>query len=210
MLKFKLAISKRKKIPSFYLDNRAYAPYEAFVLAMQFRWMRNLEIKEETCSFEGFGGQKIQLLKPYFYCMVEQWRDWTKHYLPNFSLQGKTVLDVGAGCGETALFYLFYGVEKLVLVEPDPQCIKYLSKNAKINSWNAEILNEPFSLEHLKIKHDFMKMDCEGCEKHLLHAEEIKPCAVEVHCSEIKTAFLQKGFKVCHAYKKGFLMKYKA
>ena len=37
----------------------------------------------------------------------------------NFLVRGKTVLDVGAGCGETAFFYRLYGAKKVVAIEAD-------------------------------------------------------------------------------------------
>jgi predicted RNA methylase len=36
-----------------------------------------------------------------------------KTLFTNFLVRGKTVLDVGAGCDETAFFYLVYGAKKL-------------------------------------------------------------------------------------------------
>ena len=38
---------------------------------------------------------------------------WHEQYLPC----GKKILDIGAGCGETALFYFKHGAEKVVCVE---------------------------------------------------------------------------------------------
>jgi 2-polyprenyl-3-methyl-5-hydroxy-6-metoxy-1,4-benzoquinol methylase len=51
--------------------------------------------------------------------MLAEVMAWTAWYLPRFNLAGKTVLDIGAGCGETAAFYFDHGAEKVVAVELD-------------------------------------------------------------------------------------------
>jgi len=50
---------------------------------------------------------------------------WHEMYLP---VKG-TVVDVGAGCGESALFFLNHGAEKVVCVEGNPECLANLVKN---------------------------------------------------------------------------------
>jgi predicted RNA methylase len=50
---------------------------------------------------------------------------WHRAYLPI----GGTVLDLGAGCGETALFYLNHGAEKVISIESDSDCYEKLRTN---------------------------------------------------------------------------------
>jgi len=50
---------------------------------------------------------------------------WHEAYLP----VGKTVLDVGAGCGETAFFYLNHGAKHVICVEPPGEALQMLKKN---------------------------------------------------------------------------------
>jgi hypothetical protein len=50
---------------------------------------------------------------------------WHKHYLPVTGI----VLDIGAGCGETALFYLNHGATHVVCVEGDPRAVECLRQN---------------------------------------------------------------------------------
>ena len=44
--------------------------------------------------------------------------EWNKYYLPIY-VKGLTVLDVGAGEGETAKFFLEQGARKVICIEPD-------------------------------------------------------------------------------------------
>jgi len=108
---------------------------------------------------------------------------WETLYLPEFSLRGSTVLDIGAGCGETAHFFFKHSASKVVCVESDKEACALLRKNASINGWNVEIFGEPFRPNHLSISHDFMKMDIEGGETELLSesVRKVKPCRMELH-----------------------------
>jgi precorrin-6B methylase 2 len=110
------------------------------------------------------------------------------------SVSGKNVLDVGAGCGETAYFYFSKGARKVICVEPNVAAVECLTKNAARHSWNVEVIPEPFKLEIVNEYHfDFMKMDGEGCEKELLQLKEL-PCTaiVESHSPELTIALTKQ------------------
>lgn len=79
---------------------------------------------------------------------------YRRYYLPSFPLEGKTVLDIGAGGGETAYVFLKAGAKEIVSVEADPYVERYLRGNAERNGWNIRVFIEPFALNHLKIPHD--------------------------------------------------------
>jgi predicted RNA methylase len=117
----------------------------------------------------------------YFELLWREWWAWRKWYLPSWSLKGKTVLDVGAGCGETALFYFRHGAAKVIAVEPNPSLTPILKRNRDRNHWNMEVVEAPFELSMLAWNYDFMKMDGEGCEDLLLKVESVPPCAIEAH-----------------------------
>jgi hypothetical protein len=48
---------------------------------------------------------------------IGEYADWETFYLP-VNVKGLTVLDVGAGEGETARFYLEHGAKKLFALNP--------------------------------------------------------------------------------------------
>ncbi|HEV2119797.1 MAG TPA: RsmD family RNA methyltransferase [Candidatus Bathyarchaeia archaeon] len=127
-------------------------------------------------------------ITPYFFNVIYgEWLDWKRYYLP-FSLKGKTILDVGAGCGETALFYFLRGAKRVVCVEPDRHLSEIIKENIHTNAWNAEVLNRQFDLDLFDIQFDFMKMDCEGCETKLFNATLLPPCVIEVHDEQVLAA----------------------
>ena len=125
--------------------------------------------------------------------VMREWRNWEFEYLPSFTLQGKVVLDVGAGCGETAYFFLLSGAKMVIAVEPDDTASKLLLQNVRRNRWNVQVIADRFRLEHLRFPHDFMKMDGEGCESLLLNYDrKLKPCFIEAHSDEIAKALTMK------------------
>lgn len=81
---------------------------------------------------------------------------WHQHYLP---LNSKVcVLDGGAGCGETAFFFLQHGFSKVVAIESDPLCFDNLKYNFRDDGRVVPI--------HAKL--DFLKFDVEGAEKSMV------------------------------------------
>jgi hypothetical protein len=124
--------------------------------------------------------------------MLYEWRTWTRYYAPrSFDFRGKTVLDVGAGEGETVEFYRLLGAKKFICAEPDPQRAARLRENSVRNGWDAEICEGAFSLELLKRQFDFMKMDCEGCERILIGTPITFPSVLETHGSSTTEEFLK-------------------
>lgn len=119
--------------------------------------------------------------------------DLNFNYVP-VDLAGKTVLDVGAGEGETALFFLHKGASKVVCVEADKTCFKNLIANSK--KFPLTLILEPFKLKHLKIPHDFLKVDIEGYEESLLDVTLDKPAVIELHGLQLRDRFKSKGYIV--------------
>jgi precorrin-6B methylase 2 len=109
-------------------------------------------------------------------------------------LEGKTVLDIGAGCGETIYFYLLNGAKKVIANEIDPASVAFIEKNALLNGWNVEIINGAFDIATLSTySYDFMKMDIEGGEKCLIEFNgDLKPCVIEVHDDETKERLMSR------------------
>lgn len=109
----------------------------------------------------------------------------------SLNVKDKTVLDVGAWKGDSALFFLRRGAKKVICVEPEKEYAKFIK-----NIQNCEVINERFSLKHLKIPHDCLKVDIEGWEYVLLKfkAYELKPCVVEVHGQPLWQQFAKKGW----------------
>ena len=131
--------------------------------------------------------------------VICEWKQWEKHYLPEFSLDGKTILDVGAGCGETAYLYFQHGAKRVIAIEIDPAQVEVLKRNSDLNSWNngtreLKIISRAFELHDLtREKFDFAKIDIEGGEADLLKLDEISfPLVMEAHGIELRDKLVQK------------------
>jgi ribosomal protein L11 methylase PrmA len=80
------------------------------------------------------------------------------------SLKNKTVLDIGAGCGETIFYFALQGCRNFIAVEPNTHAADLLRKNTENNSLNIKVYNDIFRPSHLNEVFDFIKCDCEGGE----------------------------------------------
>jgi len=64
---------------------------------------------------------------------------------PPDGVEGKIVLDVGAGQGETRLLFFTHGASRVVCIELIHDAASLLRKNVWLNGWNAEVIERPFS-----------------------------------------------------------------
>jgi SAM-dependent methyltransferase len=124
---------------------------------------------------------------------INEYDEWLTYYLP-IPVKDLVVLDVGAGEGETARFYLEHGARKVICIEPDTPSFKLLEKNAAGKP--IMCLNKKFELTDLKMDFDFMKMDIEGYEETLLSASLKQPCVIEVHGLQLRDKFMKAGYNI--------------
>ena len=104
------------------------------------------------CTLKDFESLELD---PYHADLVRKELEmWHVQYLPC----GRRVLDIGAGCGETALFYLKHGAEEVVCIEGDSKALAMLQRNFG-NDRRVRII--PFMIEHIKI-------DIDGAEEGML------------------------------------------
>lgn len=127
--------------------------------------------------------------------IISEWEVWNKYYDFPFNLRGKTVLDIGSGCGETALLYFNKGADKVICIEQNIELLPFLNNNIVANGLNIDFRFEPFNLDHLFLHFDAVKMDIEGGEKELLRFGKIDfPLVLEIHSKDLVKAFQEKGF----------------
>ncbi len=86
---------------------------------------------------------------------LDLWHQW---YLPPDGVEGKTVVDMGAGCGETAQFYLLHGAKHVIAIESETHFVDFLKHNF------AQDPRVTIVQAHI----DMVKMDIEGGEKNML------------------------------------------
>lgn len=125
-------------------------------------------------------------------------RDTWRDYLPPGGLKGKIVLDVGAGCGETAKYFLENGARAVYAVENNEEALTYLRLNAEGRPIHVEAeAFDPF--KHILGQIDLVKLDIEGYEISLLTWLEAYPKAnlnivLEAHNVWMRDRFQALGF----------------
>ncbi len=109
--------------------------------------------KEDYKDFH-FTGHRHEML-------THELEAWHKEYLP--IKHGGTVLDVGAGEGETMVFYLLHGAKRVICVEADPDKAKVLQKNANIaeKKFKAKV-------DLIESWLDNIKIDIDGGEENMV------------------------------------------
>jgi hypothetical protein len=171
----KIGLSNRKHLPVWKIGNSTFAIWE---------YRKAKAIEKTGLKLDQFG----------VFSMTEL-PEFEKYYLPPFSLKGKTVLDIGACCGETAWFFLKHGAEKVICIEPNPARVKLIEENKKNLNLNIEIIPDIFRPKYLSIPHDFVKCDIESYEMELIpYSKTMKPCVLEVHGPWIREQFEKNGF----------------
>lgn len=181
----RIGLSSRKHVPALFLDGNK----TAFPL-WKYRFVRAFEKSGMKLDEVGFNALS-ELQQGY--------------YKPPFSLVGKTVLDIGACCGETAWYFIkVLGAKKVYCVECDKKRIDILNWNILVCNLNTEVYPQHFNLGHLALPVHFIKCDVEGAESLLLKyidfGLKLVPCVLEAHGKQIRDEFLARGFRITKVF----------
>jgi len=139
---------------------------------------------------------------------LEESEYWEQDYLPPWSLKNKTVLDVGAGCGESAKFFLDHGASIVIAVEPNRKCWPYLEKNAA--NHRLHIVEDSFNPQMIyDFKPDYVKVDIEGYETLLIPylSDVMVPMVVECHNKYVIDEFLLAGFTTGRSFAEDYQLR---
>lgn len=103
--------------------------------------------------------------------MKTEFGDYDEMY-GSLDYEGAIVLDVGADYGTTAQYFLDHGARHVYCSERNEEWIERLSEFADTTDEQVAIL-PPMTAELMdkwlrECRPDVVKIDCEGCERHLL------------------------------------------
>ena len=105
----------------------------------------------KMCKLSDFN---LSIISPWSEWQRTELESWHGLYLPT----GDNVIDIGAGCGESAQFFLNHGAKTVVCVENHPTALQHLHRNFD-NDPRVTIV--PFRV-------DTIKVDCDGCEENMM------------------------------------------
>ncbi|GBD04358.1 Ribosomal protein L11 methyltransferase [bacterium HR19] len=97
---------------------------------------------------------------------------------------GLSVIDVGCGIGDSVIYFLKSGAEKVLGFDISESAIHECYENLKLNNLSAELFcREITPSDILSEKADVLKIDCEGCERELIsrYPLTVKHIAFEFH-----------------------------
>lgn len=202
---FGFKLSRRKHLPLVKAFDGEYRADQFLRLLWNTRrWKRvyenddYLEVKTDKYEIRLIREPNSHYKSPsYTRSFFNHYWEWKQQYAPPFSLLGKTVLDVGSGCGETPLIWFELGASKVICVDSNPYACYHLRENADHNNWNVEIHHDLFNEKHLKLDWDFAKIDCEGGENFIMFnsvALPKKPIVLETHSALLTYYFLSRLF----------------
>ena len=146
-------IFKSKKIevnirngPDVVLDSDTVAKF-AVIFGKLYPSIKIISINENRITFE-YKGKQITMVY-WTYGGSEAFTDYNW-----LNVDGKTVLDVGASIGDSAIWFALNGAKKVVAVEPYPFPYKIMLENIKVNSVSDKItaLNCGVYRENTKVK----------------------------------------------------------
>jgi hypothetical protein len=128
-------------------------------------------------------------------------------------VEGRDVVDIGAGVGDSTVYFALRGARRVIALEPVEEYYDELIENIKLNNVESRViaLNEYASANTLVkltgeygINEGVLKIDCEGCEYAVLGGTPIetlkrfKEVMIEYHGSPrpLVKKLVEAGFRV--------------
>lgn len=129
------------------------------------------------------------------------------------NLENRVVIDVGAGIGDTAIYFVSQGAERVYAFEPDIERYHLAENNIALNKFENKItlFNTKATASSFRniisehgLKNVFIKIDCEGCEYEIIENtddntfENIGDIVIEYHDGRARLVkrLSELGFKV--------------
>jgi len=151
-------------------------------------------------------------------CPYELYEQFYEEQYKWLNVNGKTVIDIGGGTGDTAIYFILNGAKEVYAFEPDGKRYDAAIKNHKENMVKNvhHIKKEITSLDEIKYywrgrKRDkLLKCDCEGAEHYILKnsspnsIRSFSQIMLEFHNGyiDLKRILEEQGFDVKYSFSK--------
>ncbi|WP_016732204.1 FkbM family methyltransferase [Saccharolobus islandicus] len=177
-------------------------PSEVVLLA----GLKITELNDEEVKFE-FNGREITLKGWKLSDPGDSFSDYWR-----INVKGKRVLDIGAGVGDSSIYFSLAGAKEIVAVEIDKRKVEIMRENLKINGVNNVIIVDKGvgakddenmiswkSLTKAYGPFDTAKIDCDGCERAIAPLiKEISELLIEwdYDYKVVINSLVKNGYKV--------------
>lgn len=168
--------------------------------------LKIVELNEDSVRFQ-FNGREICLKGWKLSYPGDSFSDYWR-----IDVRGKRVLDIGAGIGDSPIYFSIAGAKEVVAVEVDSKKVELMRENLKANSINNVIVVDKgvgikddenyISWPKLISNYgpfDVAKIDCDGCEKIIVpYIKEIPSLLIEwdYNYKDIVSNLTKNGYKV--------------
>ena len=98
------------------------------------------------CSLKDY--EQINICQEHMQGVTQELDNWHKYLIPKM---GRTQLDIGAGCGETAFLYLAHGAKLVICIEGNKGCLENLRQNF---GTDPRVVIIPYFVENIKVDID--------------------------------------------------------
>jgi hypothetical protein len=109
-------------------------------------WELNLFFETKSkYKFDGENGEVymeiggFKFLLPFPYGILELLETFQDECYGLFDVKGEVVVDIGAFIGDSAIYFVGKGAEKIVAFEPNPEIIEFARKNVQLNKLDHKI-----------------------------------------------------------------------
>jgi hypothetical protein len=120
----------------------------------------------------------------------------------NADIKGKPVVDIGAGIGDSAIYFATQGASKVYAYEPGDGRFKLAEQNISQNNMQGkiELFHHPYDFK-VPLKNALLKIDCDGCEYEVfdkLDFGQFDEIVMEYHKGpkQITDKLTANGFKI--------------
>ena len=168
--------------------------------------LRITELNEDSVKFQ-FKGREIYLKGWKLSYPGDSFSDYWR-----INVTGNRVLDIGAGIGDSPIYFSIMGAKEVVAVEIDKRKVELMRDNLKVNGINNvtivdkgvgvkdsdNIISWP-KLVSLYGPFDVAKIDCDGCERIIApYIKEIRELLIEWDndYQDVISSLNKNGYKV--------------
>jgi FkbM family methyltransferase len=114
--------------------------YSSIITAYHYRAFEELECHDALYAVLTYGCKKLRFYDSFEFLYDIVFENFIGGAYDDLDVRDKTVVDIGAGVGDTAILFSLRGAKRVIALEPFPDLYKKALINIRINSFKNRIL----------------------------------------------------------------------